>query len=567
MEKVWKRLIAVSLSLMLMFTMGLNVFAAENVDGTPSDDPAVSLDESDAVATDVEPADEAVVQDEASDEVVAMSTSESGEVLVDNSTTLGDGEYVVNWTGGTSRVKLSCEKVVIQNGEATATFTTTSNSQTHVYTGSVENADEPYPELYDAETDTCAAGVYPIVDKSFTIPVDLNKEMPLSIRTTASMSGTPSIKWTHYSYNLELEEPEWKPSQNQDKSTEIVSALGMLCAASKGTTLTVNPDATITLHATTKPMISQKYTKIAISTDAINNGNVEEMAAATDAMVFVANDAYKNLGQRPYYWSVFEYTFPVDLIGGDLNIWGYNTLIKSTEGESVYEENLSSADWQRKTTWTIVETPELIAQVREACENASSEEAKAAFESVLSNSNYNLSGGAVDVDAIPAQTYSGSALVPDVTVKMGDYTLKKGVDYETSYANNVNAGTAKVTLHGKGSYFGEKTASFTINKADNTLSVSGKSVKIKKKAVKKKAQKLAATKVLTVRNAQGKVTYKGVGVNKKSKKALKINAAGQVTVKKKTKKGTYKMKVTVTAVGDGNYKAASVTRTITVKVK
>ena len=86
--------------------------------------------------------------------------------------------------------------------------------------------------------------------------------------------------------------------------------------------------------------------------------------------------------------------------------------------------------------------------------------------------------------------------------------------------------------------------------------------------MKKKAQKLAVTKVLTVSKAQGKVTYKGVGLNKKSKKALKMNTKnGQITVKKKTKKGTYKMKVTVTAAGNNNYKAASATRTIVVKVK
>ena len=64
MEKVWKRLIAVSLSLMLMFTMGLNVFAAENVEATPEDDPAVTLDEGDAVATEPESTDEIVVQEE-----------------------------------------------------------------------------------------------------------------------------------------------------------------------------------------------------------------------------------------------------------------------------------------------------------------------------------------------------------------------------------------------------------------------------------------------------------------------------------------------------------------------
>ena len=42
---------------------------------------------------------------------------------------------------------------------------------------------------------------------------------------------------------------------------------------------------------------------------------------------------------------------------------------------------------------------------------------------------------------------------------------------------------------------------------------------------------------------------------------------GQVTVKKKTKKGTYKIKVKVTAAGTSSYKALSKNVTVTVKVK
>ena len=40
---------------------------------------------------------------------------------------------------------------------------------------------------------------------------------------------------------------------------------------------------------------------------------------------------------------------------------------------------------------------------------------------------------------------------------------------------------------------------------------------------------------------------------------------GKVTVKKKLKKGTYKIKVKVTAAGNSNYKA--LTRTVTFKIK
>ena len=67
-----------------------------------------------------------------------------------------------------------------------------------------------------------------------------------------------------------------------------------------------------------------------------------------------------------------------------------------------------------------------------------------------------------DVASIPTQVYTGSAIEPDVTVKDGETTLDLDEDYEVTYSNNVNAGTATVTITGKGNYSGETAATFTI---------------------------------------------------------------------------------------------------------
>ncbi len=67
------------------------------------------------------------------------------------------------------------------------------------------------------------------------------------------------------------------------------------------------------------------------------------------------------------------------------------------------------------------------------------------------------------ISSIAAQTYTGSALTPTVTVKNGSLTLTSGTDYTVSYSNNINAGTATVTITGKGNYTGTKSANFTIN--------------------------------------------------------------------------------------------------------
>jgi hypothetical protein len=71
-------------------------------------------------------------------------------------------------------------------------------------------------------------------------------------------------------------------------------------------------------------------------------------------------------------------------------------------------------------------------------------------------------------------TYSGTAKKPTVTVKYGAKTLKKGTDYTVSYSNNVNAGTAKVTIKGIGDYAGTTVKTFKISaKSISSASVTG----------------------------------------------------------------------------------------------
>ena len=105
-------------------------------------------------------------------------------------------------------------------------------------------------------------------------------------------------------------------------------------------------------------------------------------------------------------------------------------------------------------------------------------------------------------------------------------------------------------------------------KKENTLKVTGgKTYKVKYKKLRKKAQAVGRAKVITISNPQGKLTYRLLSVSKsKYKKYFKVNAAnGVITVKKKLKKGTYTIKVTVTDSGNDRYK--SVTRTTWFKIK
>ena len=128
----------------------------------------------------------------------------------------------------------------------------------------------------------------------------------------------------------------------------------------------------------------------------------------------------------------------------------------------------------------------------------------------------------------------------------------------------------KVIAAGDGNHVaGSVTKSFTVTvaKAANPFIAKAKkaTVKVKYSKVKGKAQVLASN--VAVKKAKGKVRYKNVSAKAAAKK-LKVNAkTGKVTVPKGTKKGTYRIKIKVTAPGWDSYKAGSKTVSYKVIVK
>ena len=72
----------------------------------------------------------------------------------------------------------------------------------------------------------------------------------------------------------------------------------------------------------------------------------------------------------------------------------------------------------------------------------------------------NLSSAAVS--GITDAVYSGSELTPGPVVVLDGKTLTAGTDYEITYENNINVGTASYKITGKGFYKGEVTGSFNI---------------------------------------------------------------------------------------------------------
>ena len=97
---------------------------------------------------------------------------------------------------------------------------------------------------------------------------------------------------------------------------------------------------------------------------------------------------------------------------------------------------------------------------------------------VAESNNYNAATGLTDsawkftitpaeitndmVGILGALTYTGDALTP--TLSVADLTA--GTDYEVTYANNTNAGSASATVKGKDNYKGAVVRTFTINPAN-----------------------------------------------------------------------------------------------------
>ena len=66
------------------------------------------------------------------------------------------------------------------------------------------------------------------------------------------------------------------------------------------------------------------------------------------------------------------------------------------------------------------------------------------------------------VNSIDSQTYTGFSIEPSVTVTLNGKTLKLNEDYTLTYSNNVNVGTATITINGIGNYTGSKKINFNI---------------------------------------------------------------------------------------------------------
>ena len=151
------------------------------------------------------------------------------------------------------------------------------------------------------------------------------------------------------------------------------------------------------------------------------------------------------------------------------------------------------------------------------------------------------------VTAIPDQTYTGSAITPTVIVKFNGATLALGTDYTVSYSSNISAGTATVTITGKGNFTGTKTATFKIVSPD--IAVTGITLSSTALSLQYKG-----TSKLTVMVSPANATNKKVTWRSDNEKVATVDANGNVTAK-----GTGTATITATSEDGGHKASCSVT--------
>ena len=157
----------------------------------------------------------------------------------------------------------------------------------------------------------------------------------------------------------------------------------------------------------------------------------------------------------------------------------------------------------------------------------------------------NLSTADVKLSAA-SFTYNGKAITPSVTVTCNGKVLTNGTDYSVAYTNNINAGTARVTITGTGAYSGVKTVTFRIKRAKATLTPTAAALTL--------TQSSRKTAVIKRKKTDGKISLKS-----SNSKIVKISGTSIIPL------SPGKATVTITAAQGKNYNAVSARISISVR--
>ena len=143
--------------------------------------------------------------------------------------------------------------------------------------------------------------------------------------------------------------------------------------------------------------------------------------------------------------------------------------------------------------------------------------------------------------------YDGNKKEPEVLIKDGNKELSEGKDYIVSYSNNLSAGTAKVLITGMNGYKDTVNKSFTIERANNSITASNFT-----KTYSANAQSFS---IGAKQKGDAKLAYSS------NNKNVTVNSSGKVTIAK-----GFVGKATITITANATTQYNKTTKQITVTV-
>lgn len=88
------------------------------------------------------------------------------------------------------------------------------------------------------------------------------------------------------------------------------------------------------------------------------------------------------------------------------------------------------------------------------------------FSIIENNDNNSKDVASLTFDDVDDKIYTGKLITPEIRIKDGDAVLIKDTDYTINYSENINVGTAKITIKGIGKYTGSVEKTFNIVSKD-----------------------------------------------------------------------------------------------------
>ena len=153
------------------------------------------------------------------------------------------------------------------------------------------------------------------------------------------------------------------------------------------------------------------------------------------------------------------------------------------------------------------------------------------------------------------QKFTGSAISPEIKLveKNTEIKLVEEKDYKVSYANNINHGTAYVTIEGIGDYYGTYTATFKIaGQAEQSIEV----LAAQARDIQSRTMNSKAT---VVKFEAGKAPKTAVTYTSSDEDVVKVDETGKITYT-----GLGEATITIKAAETAEYKAAEATMTVKV---